>query len=326
MTSPTLSVLEPGIYFGLDEHIYREDSSLGSTDLRRLRRNPSDYWWGSKMNPKRPEDKETDATIRGTALHKLVLQGEEAFDAIYMRGANHEPGMKPSEKTKLTKAANELAAERGLICLKATDYDRIAIASAMIMQNPELKTAFENGAAEVSIFWTRGDGVPRKARLDYLKVRGIGDLKGIANWRGMEFEAACEHAFYQYRYDVQVKHYCEARAQIPRLLADRLVHGDHDADFLHKVAAQPRFGWQFVFFQMEEAPITDSFTLTPEQLDGRTGEVHPGNPILDIANRTIEIATENYRKFLAEFGTSQWVQIKTPRELRIEDAPRWWDA
>jgi len=38
-----------------------------------LLRSPSDYWWESHLSPERPPDK-----TEGRALHKLVLDGEQA--------------------------------------------------------------------------------------------------------------------------------------------------------------------------------------------------------------------------------------------------------
>src|SRR5690242_14130853 len=41
----------PGIVFGMPAEEYHRDPSLGSTDLKRLLRSPSDYWWESHLNP-----------------------------------------------------------------------------------------------------------------------------------------------------------------------------------------------------------------------------------------------------------------------------------
>jgi len=43
-----------------------------------LLRSPSDYWWESHLNPERSPDNDTPAKQKGRALHKLVLEGEQA--------------------------------------------------------------------------------------------------------------------------------------------------------------------------------------------------------------------------------------------------------
>jgi hypothetical protein len=74
---------EPGIYFGLPSAEYHADPSLGSSDIKRLLRSPSDYWWESHLNPDRPGDRDSPAKQKGRALHKLVLEGLEAFERSF---------------------------------------------------------------------------------------------------------------------------------------------------------------------------------------------------------------------------------------------------
>jgi hypothetical protein len=62
---------------------YLADPSLGSSDLKRLLQAPAIYWWHSWMNPERPFVPESTAKLKGRALHKLVLEGSEAFDKAF---------------------------------------------------------------------------------------------------------------------------------------------------------------------------------------------------------------------------------------------------
>jgi hypothetical protein len=84
----------PGIVFGMPAADYHRDPSLGSTGLKRLLRSPSDYWWGSHLNPDRPLDNDAPAKQKGRALHKLVLEGEEAFAKAFIEEPqpNGHPG------------------------------------------------------------------------------------------------------------------------------------------------------------------------------------------------------------------------------------------
>lgn len=304
--------LSPGVYFGLNEEVYHRDPALGSSDLRKLARNPSDYWWTSYMNPSRPADKDTPSTIRGTAVHTLVLYGEEAFDRRYLRAGDHDEGMTPAEKAAITKEANKRAAAIGKEALPAKTYDNVAIASAMIARNPSLKGTLTGGLNEVSIFWTDPEtGLPLKARIDCLKARGVGDLKSLVNKYDKPFDQACKDAIVTYRYDVQAKHYLDARAMIPALVADGAVKGDHDAALLKAVCASKVWAWQFIFWQAEGAPITHSRTITQ------------GNPLLDVSGDVIKKAKRNFIEYRERFGETIWLLEEAPSELYLDQMPPW---
>jgi hypothetical protein len=319
--------LEPGIYLGLDEEIYHRDLSLGSGDMRNLLLSPCDYYWGSSLNPNREDDEndDTPARIRGRAMHKLVLQGEAEYDREYMCGARNDAGMTPAEKGAATKAANARAAQLGLVALPAKDYDRIAIAAAMITKNPKLAGAFQGGIPEVSVFWER-DGVRRKARIDYLKPRGVGDLKSITNIKKIEFRRACREAIANYRYDIQAAHYLEGRAALPRLVAEGRIFGPEGgfksvdeigehADLLKRIALMKSFAFQIVFFQASKAPVTWSTIITP----------HDHNPLYQTALADLETAAGNYREFMEKFGPGNiWLMLDEPAELDIESMPGWY--
>lgn len=313
---------EPGIYFGLDEDVYHADPALGSSDMRNLRLSPPDFWWGSAaLNPdwELEGNDDTPARIRGRAMHKLVLEGEPGFERLFARGPKHDPEDTPAEKSAATKAAKkDLAPGRQL--LPAADYDRIAIAGAMISKNPKLKGVFEGGMSEVTVVWDRrvefGGGhrmVRCKARKDYLKPRGIGDLKSITNIKKIEFKRACIESVANYRYDMQAAHYMEARATIPKLVADGCVHGDHDPALLARIVAEKRFAFQFVFFQASKAPVTYSVILSP------------ANPIIELAQNHLLEAAENYLSYMDTFGPdSIWLMLDQPGELTMDTMPGWY--
>ena len=295
----------------MSDEDYHADPALGSTNLRKLANNPSDYWYESPFNPHREIEKVTPARTRGKAMHKLVLEGEPAFDQLYLCGPHHSEDMSPSEKGAATKAANAKAAATGKIMLPAEDYDRIAITAAMITKNPKLKTVFQNGAPEVSVFWA-ADGVMYKTRFDYLKPRGIGDLKSITNTRDKPFPDACYDAIANYRYDVQGAHYLDGRGQMAQLAADGCVYGQHDPDLLRKVVTSPEYAFQWIFFQSDKAPVTYSAILSPE------------NAMVQLAREELAIATQNYLRYMTEFGPDQmWLLIEDPQEIALEEMPGW---
>jgi SAP domain len=80
---PSLKPREPGIYFNLPAAEYHADFSLGSSDLKRLLQAPAVYWFHSHMNPERQPTPDSAAKQKGRALHKLVLEGEDAFASTF---------------------------------------------------------------------------------------------------------------------------------------------------------------------------------------------------------------------------------------------------
>jgi PDDEXK-like domain of unknown function (DUF3799) len=293
-----------GIYFDLDEDEYHADTALGSTDLRRLLASGPDYWWGSPLNPNKPERKQSPAQEFGSALHKLVLEGNQAFAVRYVR--------RPDDLERLTPKIKEQLCPNGETVIAGDDFDRIKVSGELIARNPDLAAAFEGGVPEVSVFWEE-DGIRCKARFDYLKIRGVGDLKSIRNYMGKPFAEACGRSIVEYRYDVQAAHYLKGRAEVAPLVADGLVFGDHDAGWLKRVADSKSYAFQWVFFQAEGAPITWSRSLSP------------GNPILDIAERDRDRALEVYREFKQSFPDGEmWLLQEPVTELDINDLPRWY--
>jgi hypothetical protein len=326
-TSPAVTaagkIHPPGIYFGLPEDDYFADNALGSGDMRALvKEGAAGFWWGSGYNPNRRDDDDKPSLTLGKAIHKLVLEGEHAFDELYMRSPHSEEmtGPEKSAATKDLKARLKAAGREHITVLPGDAYDRAVIASAMIVKNPGLRTAFQNGAPEVSVFWTRGDGIRRKARIDYLKARGVGDLKSASNFKRIEFPRACREAIANMRYEIQAAHYLEARAMIPRLVADGLVFGDYDPDLLEAVCGERRFAFQFVFFATTGAPVSWSCILSPTPDPDQ-----PQNPILDVAMREIDRATDLFTKAMAHFGPDlMWTDESKPGELHLTDMPPWW--
>jgi hypothetical protein len=308
-------VLPLGLYFGLDEARYHADPGIGSTQIRQLTRNPQAYWYNSWMNPRRPPDEPSPAMIRGTALHRLVYMGEDYFGKHYMCGPD-QFGMSSGEKATSTKKANALAESQGKLCIKLDDYERIAICAAMIKQNPKLGGVFEGGAPEVSLFWDVG-GIRCKGRFDYLKARGdgvvgIGDLKSESNPFDIDFPTSCRNAVARRGYVEQASWYLDgAISWLARHIADGAVYGDADPDFLDRLRKGTQFGFAWVFYQIEGAPLTWSTILSPE------------NPYAEKGRAANAAGLANYRRFLDHYGVEPWLLVEDPQELMIEDMPIW---
>lgn len=317
----------PGIHFGLDEDTYHEDDALGSTDIGRLDKSISLYWWHSKLNPMRPRIKDdTKDRITGKAVHAIVLEGRQAFESRYMRRPENEDEATTAEKTATTKKYNKLADEAGKELLDADTYDRCVVAGANIASDDDMVDAFTGGQPEVSIFWQTIDAdgfvIRKKVRLDYMKVRGLADLKSIANQYDADFPEACLSHMRRYRYPRQATHYFDGRAQVARLCLEGRVYGQGDisTEWLARVASQRGWtartaeenpddcGWQWVFWQKTKAPEVWGWTLRPE------------NDVVDWERKRIATALERYKAAMIMFGPDkQWTNKVKLTEISIEE-------
>jgi hypothetical protein len=301
---PKREPFAPGIYFGLDESVYHADPALGSSAMKALATSPPEYWFNSPHNPMREEDTDTPARKFGRAVHKFVLEGREAFEARY--APTDYPG-----NIKAGKEERERIAAEGKEPIKREDWNRIMMAGTIIRSNPSISSAFSGGMPEVSVFWERG-GIRRKARFDYLKPRAIVDLKSNANQMQRAFPESCRRAISDFAYHVQSAHYGEGRERVPEFIAAGAVYGDHDPEWLKKVAAATEWAFCFVFYQSQGAPLTWGTTISP------------GNGILDIARATIARAEENYKAFSEKFGfDTPWVLSEPLEELDLNEMPAW---
>ena len=269
------------------------------------------------MNPKHVFDnKETPSRVFGKGLHKLVLEGKQAFLDSFARRPDDDPDASPNDKAAVTKAAKRDLCGNGEKLLHGEDYDRILLSKVMIDQHPELKGALDGGAPEVSVFWTRPDGVRVKCRFDYLKPTGFADVKSIANVRGMDFEFACYNAMATYGYIRQATHYLEGFAHVPTFAIEGRVFGKHDPALIAKLkerkASRPA-AMAWVFYQSEGA--ANIFTKS----------LSAGNPLCGYERDRIEIAIGRYKEWLAKFGTDQvWYLAHPMTELDPADLPNWY--
>lgn len=306
-----------GIYFGLpDKQKYHDDPALGSGDIRRLLKGVAPFYYESKFNPWRPKDKVTDSKIEGSAIHKIVLEGIDAFGQIYVRRPNDPEGASPAEKSATTKATKARLRE-GQFMLHGDVHDRTLLVGAAIASNPHLASAFQNGMPEVAVFWTEegddgGEPVRCKALIDYLKIRGNGDIKTIANHLDLEFTLACRRTIRYSRLPIQGALYWRGRSRFREFLENGQVHGGVDMDWLKKVAETNMLdvGWQWVFYQREGAPEVWSKQMTPS----------PRNPIWVRAQQDVDEAILRYQQAFAEFGPDKpWVIHEPVSELTDDE-------
>lgn len=278
--------LLPGIYFDLDEEVYHGDPALSHSGMKNLLIHPHQYWHYSPLNPNRAF-KVTDAMTFGKQCHMNLLQPEHFFNVYTVHGMGYAPGKK---------------------IIARADYTKIEEAVNMIKAVPDAYDYFQNGYAEVSIFWI----CPRtklrlKMRVDYLRFFGCIDLK-----RSKEIEnnplgwTITEHA-----YDIQCALYKEGIKQIKSLLrkGKAVIHNCPDDNWLNKFIADPDNMFVF-FFQRTTSPYV--FRI-----------LHFDDEIMDMANIRIENAKDIYQEYVTRYGANPWPAGKPEiEEFSIYHLPR----
>lgn len=288
-----------GVFFGLDDRTYLDDPALGSTDVRLLLQSPSDYWHQSALNPHRPAEQETPALLYGRALHKLVLEGSDAFKSSFCKAPDkrdypdalitveHLEGYLDGREIKrpvrarkadleaLARAAGALiwsdivakheVGNRSL--LKPDMYDSVVEAASQIAGSDKLKSAFQNGRAEVSVFFEL-DGVPCKCRYDYVKAqvqRRSGTASPVINLKSFRPknaaapDVAVANAIAGHRYDVQAALHLKGRQAMAQFIREERVYAQSDPGipsraWLKTLADEASLEAWLIFFQAEGAP------------------------------------------------------------------------
>jgi hypothetical protein len=326
-------MLEPGIYFGLPEDDYHAHPALSASGIKNLMVSPLDFWARSWMNPNPREESDSFAMKLGTAFHKRILEGREAFYRLYgpsldaadfptalktnddLKAALEVVGIKATAKDKkpdLIRKLEEadpsaviwesvLAAHEekyaGRILLSSNIIASIETSAAMIEKHPQLCKCFTGGYPEVSVLWTAPEtGVPMKSRLDYLKVLAIADLKTFSNPYMKPVDRAIAGAMASGKYHVQTAVYFQAAEHAAEHIKAGRVFGEADKDWLARFAAADHSQRQFVFVfqQTGIAPVA-------------RGKVLPRGLVYECGAIAMRDAQFKFAEFLERYGTNIWV-------------------
>jgi exodeoxyribonuclease VIII len=170
-----------------------------------------------------PPQKETDALAIGSALHKLVLEGEKAYKKTVLFGPNCEKRSNADKATWAEFYESVKAREGEAIVLTPAQDTLVREMAKAVSQNPTAAAQLAiPGHTEISLLWTHAaSGLPLKARLDRLVPEYEGrplviDLKTAIDPTPNAFQrAAIERG-----YDMQMAMYANAVetvfGQIPR--------------------------------------------------------------------------------------------------------------
>jgi hypothetical protein len=332
---------KPGLWFGLDEETYHAVPALSNSGIKNLRASPMLFWSRSWMNPK-PAKRETEFMELGKAYDLRITAGRSAFYAKYAAALDPEEYAdalrtkedlmaaidalggtyrKSARKDDLMAILLEINPEAEIwddvaqehrercgdrILLGQDIINRIEVAARMIELDPQLCKAFTGGYPQVSIFWNCAEtGIPMKARLDYLKVRAIVDLKTCGNPYDKPVDRAIAGAMATQKYHIQAVVYQEAIAAAKMLP----VYGEPEPAWLDAFRKAPPPEFLFVFQLTGEAPVTRGFTFPAGLLTSEVGKV------------VVREAKEKFKACAEQFGSDPWLDLAPIRSFLDEEFP-----
>lgn len=336
-----LSTLAPGMYLDLPMDQYIADPSLHSHGIKDLLVSPLAFWTRSAFNPNRPPDDDTAAKARGRAYHKLVLEGQAAFDRFYCvapsktdfpgtldtvkelraYAAKHGFKLKGTEKADVIASLREIdrtvpiwdaimglweeTTRKGREIVDPELWAQLRMARTVIDRMPSVKDAFKNGVSEVSIFWVRDDGVPMKARLDYLNTEII-DLKSFANIMDKDIEAAVYFEITRNRYHIQPAVYRDGLREMKRmyLSGEKVIQrGTVSEKWLDEVMREQQTRFFFAFIMTGWVP-----EFLVREWSPREGQGGTANSYWELGVEAYAEGVQRWRMGMEHYGPSvPWI-------------------
>lgn len=284
-----------GIYFGLSEDEYFAENRIGSTLLRTLIDAPAKFWFDSYLNPLKKE-KNKKCLNDGKIFHKILLEGNDSLYADF--------AIIPSNMHSASKEFKAWKSQQIRPIIKAEDVKQAQqVLSHLTQRGSVLSNFFADGYPEVSILWTDDKGYKRAARIDYLKIGQLIDVKSFENW---ETENESKY-FWKYKVFVQLIDYINA-LKAARTLP--VVKGTAKQKAFWKECAQIDEWLPWVCFVNREYP----------QYKLKTMEKSKCPDIYKLGNKMIAKAIENLESYLDKYGASHaWIDEPTPDSLQFQD-------
>lgn len=322
-----MKTLPDGIYVGLKDETYFAQDRLGSTDLTVLHNRPADWFYGSRHNPHRPEREVSEEMLFGSALHILLLEGDdryaesvilrpEVYPEIDRKGfetGEFKPWNGNSNWCKAWLAEND---RPGVVVLTEDADRRVRHMAELVRQHPELGAPIQAGLSEISVLWTTADGIKLRARFDKLLPRFVCDLKTFGgDAKGRTVKEQCLALVAQRHMDVQRYLYFQARCRMP----DLPIFGatPQQADWLLKVAAVEDWKWCWIFYRRRDdakgyAPVVKPIMRSHFDASFESGR------------QKVEVALANYRTFRDRFGFEvPWAVVEPAEEPDDHEFPPW---
>lgn len=348
---PPALLLEPGIYFDLDEDVYHRSFALSYSGIKHFRISPYNWWVRSPLNPRQADvlaEEASDAKDMGKAFDARIVGGKSYFYSRYVPAISHsEPAYKDSLRTAddmkeyLEKLGQKKSGAKAELISRILSADptariwdviedgyrkmhegkefldfglieKIEMAAIMIESHPELGKAFRDGAPQVSIVWyCEKTGVPCRVRYDYLKPKVITDLKTLQPKDEMPLEQAIGREIGFRKYYIQASYYLEAAAMIPQFIKEGRVFGRPPEGFLDKLKKHKEKEWLWIFQLKGVAPVAKGRLLSKESHLLQLGEIECDN------------AKHKFRSCLETYGAAPWVDPEPIKTMDDADIPAW---
>ncbi|MCW2195111.1 hypothetical protein AB7M45_007882 [Bradyrhizobium elkanii] len=351
---------EPGIYFGVPEDKYHQDTSLGSTKLKELVIDPIEYQHGRLHGA---EQKETFQLKWGRAIHCRALEGKQFLCERFPIAPSLTDYPKAlvtmdhlrehAKKLGLTKVGNTKALvatairefdqtipiwdeimarfeteHAGKTIIPREAIEHIERAVEWMQREPKLAPVMEDGtftagASEVSIFYEE-NGVRLKARIDHLLSHAVVDLKSFRPFLQERLREAAKKAISRMRYDLQAAAYIRALKVAAKLFDEGKVFDcPYSPSFLESVFAALKVA--------ERDPGSEEALKWVWVLIKASGAPQPvvaefdlGSMIFRQAAVDIDDAIKNYRLYVEKFGLDQdWVPELPAEVWGDTDFPSW---
>lgn len=225
------------------------------------------------------------------------------------------------------------ALNEGKLMISPVMYRRIRIADAMITKDPQLKDAFTGGHAEVSIFWyDEKTGVPMKARLDYLKMNHLIDLKSFGNAVGKPVQRAIDAAIANNKYFIPVVVYLEAIEAAKKLMLTSPKFkkpvfqwsGEGTAMPGPRLADPPLIEWCWTWAHQPEPEVLFIFQQTGIAPVTR-GRIMPKAGTYIVTHGAVQYLKRKWRRCAEAYGTDPWVDFE-PVTTTVDESINQWVA
>ncbi len=352
MTNILRPVVEPGIYFDMDEASYHAAEGLSCSGIKHLTVSKLNYWH-KNLNPDREPEDDTGARRFGKAVHSRALEPER-FDRNFvmklfpedypgalvtaddMKAFLEANGLPKSAKKKsdlvdrivasgLPAVIWEMELERhaaehvGKTFLGTEESKKIAAAAAVMAEDPYAKAALSGGMPEVSFFVRDPEtGVMLKARMDYVRPRSTVDIKTFSNSRGKPVEKAIYEAIFYEGYHLQCVFYNQVRELARRQLAAGEIRTDGDVSetWLKEFTETEGHGFVLIFIE-SSAPFDLRMVLMKEaEAAGADLNVYWSSAHMRIYDMKIL-----YAGCLEKYGDKPWRDQTLPHQLEDTDLP-----
>jgi hypothetical protein len=309
---------------------YREVKALSYTGIKSLIKSPTKYYENVIQGKFKPSPQKT----YGSALHDALLMGAHYFVKNYCtppNEADYDFLLKTNKQMKdYLKALDQKVSGTKADLIKrirAIDSDvdiweeilntykdlysnytelpndtyNKVYKVADSFNDDDIKPYLTGGYPEVSIFWQMY-GVQMKARLDYLQISGINDIKTVSVHDNSSIAAEVSKIVCGYRYDLQAAVYISGLKETLKTSFDTDANAEQIA-FLEKLKAKDKFNMPFNLLMVECPNDIPSFVIaTLTEFDTLAGAGATPNAYWNKSYNEMLYAINLYKSFVLKFG------------------------